>query len=179
MVSDMLFLAKTEHGLALPSQETVEVEVEAQALFDFYEALATDKDIRLELTGGGAISGDRLMLRRALSNLLSNAIRHATPDSTVTIHIESAHDWIEVSVTNPGNTISPDMQPRLFDRFFRVDKSRTHPESDGAGLGLAITRAIMDAHGGGIAVSSEAGITRFTLRFPKASGLIANTNASV
>jgi two-component system, OmpR family, heavy metal sensor histidine kinase CusS len=179
MVSDMLFLAKTEHGLALPSQETVEVEVEAQALFDFYEALATDRDIRLELTGGGAISGDRLMLRRALSNLLSNAIRHASPDSTVTIHIESTHDWTEVSVTNPGNTISPDMQPRLFDRFFRVDKSRTHPESDGAGLGLAITRAIMDAHGGGIAVSSEAGMTCFTLRFPKASGLITNTNAPV
>lgn len=167
MVSDMLFLAKTEHGLALPSREAIAVAEQVQALFDFYEALASEKGIRLELIGDGMVSGDRLMLRRALSNLLSNALRHAAPDTAVTIQIETHETSAEVRVINQGTGISTEMLPRLFDRFFRVDKSRTHPESDGAGLGLAITRAIMEAHGGEISVSSDSGVTWFSLRFPK------------
>ncbi|ARV19556.1 Sensor kinase CusS [Curvibacter sp. AEP1-3] len=166
MVSDMLFLAKTEHGLALPSRERISVATEVQALFDFYEALASEKGLRLELVGDGSIHGDRLMLRRALSNLLYNALRYATPNSAVAIHIQTHADNISVCVTNEGVDISPEMQPRLFDRFFRVDKSRAHPDSDGAGLGLAITRAIMEAHGGRISVTSLAGQTCFSLVFP-------------
>jgi len=166
MVSDMLFLAKTEHGLALPSRELISVETEVQALFDFYEALAAERGLGLELTGDGSIHGDRLMLRRALSNLLSNALRHAAPNSAVLIHIETHANTTKVHVTNQGAEIAPEMLPRLFDRFFRVDKSRAHPDSDGTGLGLAITRAIMEAHGGRISVTSEAGDTCFSLDFP-------------
>lgn len=179
MVSDMLFLAKTEHGLALPNRETIVVATEARALFDFYEALAADKDIQLELIGDSVISGDRLMLRRALSNLLANALRHALRSSIVSIRIVSKADCVEISVINQGETISPEMQLRLFDRFFRVDKSRSHPESDGAGLGLAITHAIMVAHGGSIVVTSRAGVTHFTLRFPNASGLDQESSAAL
>lgn len=177
MVSDMLLLAKTEHGLALPSREAIVVATEVQALFDFYEALASEKGIRLELIGNGTVSGDRLMLRRALSNLLSNALRHADPQTAVTIQIETLDQTTEVRVINHGASISPEMLPRLFDRFFRVDKSRAHPESDGAGLGLAITRAIMEAHGGGIMVSSKSGETYFSLRFPNAELHSADTRA--
>ena len=166
MVSDMLFLAKTEHGLALPTQDLISVAIEVQALFDFYEALASEKGIRLELSGDGRILGDRLMLRRALSNLLSNALRHATSNSAVSIHVQSHAKRTTVRVTNLGADIHPDMLSRLFDRFFRVDKSRGHPDSDGAGLGLAITRAIMEAHGGSITVSSQSGVTCFSLEFP-------------
>jgi two-component system heavy metal sensor histidine kinase CusS len=83
----------------------------------------------------------------------------------------------EVRVINHGASISPEMLPRLFDRFFRVDKSRAHPESDGAGLGLAITRAIMEAHGGGIMVSSKSGKTYFSLRFPNAELHSADTRS--
>ena len=167
MVSDMLFLAKTENGLTLPSQETIAIATQAQALFDFYEALAFEKGIDLALTGEGLISGDRLMLRRALSNLLSNALRHATIGTTVSIKVETINDKVQVSVINHGSMISEEMLPRLFDRFFRVDKSRAHPHSDGAGLGLAITRAIMLAHGGGVTVTSRLGETCFSLIFPK------------
>lgn len=166
MVSDMLFLAKTEHGLELPSQELISVATEVQALFDFYEALASEKGLRLELVGEGSIHGDRLMLRRALSNLLSNALRHATPNSAVSIHIQTHANTTSVRVTNQGADINPEMLPRLFDRFFRVDKSRALTESDGAGLGLAITRAIMEAHGGSITVACRAGETCFSLEFP-------------
>lgn len=168
MVSDMLFLAKTEHGLALPNRERIFVRDEVLALFDFYEALASDKGLWLELLGDGAICGDRLMLRRALSNLLSNALRYAAPHSAVSIQIQATSETTTVRVINQGGDISPEMLPRLFDRFFRVDKSRAHPESDGAGLGLAISRAIMAAHSGNIAVTSECGVTCFSLVFPAA-----------
>ncbi len=76
MVSDMLYLAKMEHGITLPSEEAISVADEVQALFDFYEALAEDKGVSLQLRGQAKIAGDRLMLRRALSNLLSNALRY-------------------------------------------------------------------------------------------------------
>lgn len=178
MVSDMLFLAKTEHGLALPSRGRISVATEVQALFDFYEALASEKGLRLELVGDGSIHGDRLMLRRALSNLLSNALRYATPNSVVAIHIQTYADNTSVRVTNEGVDISPEMLPRLFDRFFRVDKSRAHPDSDGAGLGLAITRAIMEAHGGRISVTSLAGQACFSLVFPDTFSGLTNVPSS-
>lgn len=69
-------------------------------------------------------------------------------------------------MTNHGADIHPERLPRLFDRFFRADKSRADPDSDGAGLGLATTRAIMDAHCGCISVTSESGVTCFSLDFP-------------
>ncbi|MCO4888034.1 heavy metal sensor histidine kinase [Cupriavidus sp. WGtm5] len=167
MVSDMLYLAKTEHGIMLPSAEPIEVADEVQALFDFYDALAEDKGVRLTLRGRGRITGDRLMLRRALSNLLSNALRHTPAGKGIWVEITPGADAVQVVVENEGETIRPELLPALFDRFFRADKSRARPESDGAGLGLglAITQAIVAAHGGAIGVSSEAGKTRFTLTF--------------
>lgn len=166
MVSDMLFLAKTEHGLALPHPEAIALETEVAALADFYEALAADKCLQLVTEGAAQMEGDRLMVRRALSNLLSNAIRHSHAHGQVRIAIRSTPQGAEVSVSNQGEAIAPDVLPRLFDRFYRADTARRHPASDGAGLGLAITRAIMQAHGGTVSASSEHGINRFTLVFP-------------
>lgn len=170
MVSDMLFLAKTEHGLALPHPEAIALDTEVAALADFYEALAADKSLQLVTEGAAQMEGDRLMVRRALSNLLSNAIRHAPEHGQVRIAIRSTPQGAEVSVSNQGEAIAPDVLPRLFDRFYRADTARRHPASDGAGLGLAITRAIMQAHGGTVSASSEHGINRFTLVFPGRTG---------
>ena len=170
MVSDMLFLAKTEHGLALPHPEAIALETEMAALADFYEALAADKSLQLVTEGAAQMEGDRLMVRRALSNLLSNAIRHAPEHGQVCIAIRSTPQGAEVSVSNQGEAIAPDVLPRLFDRFYRADTARRHPASDGAGLGLAITRAIMQAHGGTVSASSANGINRFTLVFPGRTG---------
>jgi two-component system heavy metal sensor histidine kinase CusS len=165
MVSDMLFLAKTEHGIELPNPEAIELEQETRALFDFYDAVADEKRIRLSLAGQAVIMGDRLMVRRAIGNLLSNALRHSPDDTDVTVTIEK-QGTTTLCLTNTGPTISPEVLPRLFDRFFRVDKSRSHPDSDGAGLGLSITEAIMAAHGGSVTASSSNGITTFCLVFP-------------
>jgi len=166
MVADMLFLAKTERGVDLPHKERFMAADEARALLDFYEAVADDKDIRLTVQGNGSIEGDRLMFRRALSNLLSNALRHAPAGGHVRIMVAERPAGTEVSVDNDGEDIDPQVLPRLFDRFYRADPARAHPTSDGAGLGLAITKAIVEAHGGLISVTSAQGVTCFSMVFP-------------
>jgi two-component system heavy metal sensor histidine kinase CusS len=167
MVADMLLLAKTEHGVDLPHREHFLAAPEVRALLDFYEAVAEDKSIALTLQGDGGIDGDRLMFRRALANLLSNALRHAPAGGAVRVSVAEGPDGTEIAVENNGPEIDPRVLPRLFDRFYRADPARAQRDgSDGAGLGLAITAAIVTAHGGQAAVSSSGGITRFALRFP-------------
>ncbi|MDO9200296.1 MAG: heavy metal sensor histidine kinase [Hydrogenophaga sp.] len=165
MVSDMLFLAKTEHGLELPNAEAISLDQEALDLFDFYDAVADEKRIRLKIMGQAHVMGDRLMVRRAIGNLLSNALRHSPADAEVMVALEERPGETTLCITNSGMTIAPEVLPRLFDRFFRVDKSRSHPESDGTGLGLSITQAIMRAHGGSVSVTSAQGKTTFCLTF--------------
>lgn len=169
MVSDMLFLAKTEHGVDLPHRERFSAAREVRALIEFYDAVADEKHIRLTLSGDGDILGDRLMFRRAVSNLLSNALRHSKAHHEVRVEIRSAADATVVAVENAGDDIDPKLLPRLFDRFYRIDPARPHPDADGSGLGLAITRAIVKAHGGEASASSGQGMTRFSLAFPHPS----------
>ncbi|MGN7103319.1 heavy metal sensor histidine kinase [Ralstonia holmesii] len=166
MVSDMLYLAKMEHSLTLPSAENIRVADEIRALFEFYDALAEDKGVQLELRGDGHVMGDRLMLRRALSNLLSNAIRYTPRRGHVTVSVSAEREGVVISVDNDGNEIAPHLLPLIFERFFRADKSRARPESESSGLGLAITKAIVVAHGGTIAVARVDGRTRFSIRLP-------------
>ena len=107
-----------------------------------------------------------MMLSRAISNLLSNAIRHTPEGGTVSLRIEqSDHSEPRLIVENPGTEISSEHLPRLFDRFYQVDPSR-QKTSNGAGLGLAITKSIIEAHNGTILVFSSNKSTRFEIRFP-------------
>ncbi|QEI09130.1 heavy metal sensor histidine kinase [Pigmentiphaga aceris] len=167
MVSDMLLLAKAEHGLLLPNVERILLDEEVQALFDFYEALAEEKEIRLHRMGSAQLRGDRLMIRRAVSNLLSNALCHTPPQGVVTIRLAVKADTVTLTVANTGPGIDPAVLPRLFDRFFRADPSRPHADREGTGLGLAITRAIVQAHEGTVHVSSWTGETCFVMTFPR------------
>jgi two-component system heavy metal sensor histidine kinase CusS len=166
MISDMLFLAKADNGLIIPSSETVNLAIEIQELFGFYEAFAEEKNVRLVHEGEGSVKANKLMLRRALSNLLSNAIRHSPRGGTVKVLIDhSQPGTINLTVENSGEVIAPEHLPRLFDRFYRVDPSR-QKSSDGAGLGLAITKSIIEAHKGRIQAFSSNGSTRFDITFP-------------
>lgn len=165
MIADMLFLAKADNGLLPKPAETVALEAEAAALLEFYEALADEKDIRMKLSGAGQVVGDRLMLRRALSNLLSNAIRHTPQGETVEVTIEAEAGQVKLTVSNPGEPIPQDQVPMVFERFYRADQSRLR-QSDGSGLGLSITRSIVEAHGGHIELHSGVTGTVFTFTLP-------------
>ena len=177
MISDMLLLAKAENGLVVPHRETLQLGSEVRALFDYYDAVAEEKGISLALEGDAEISAERLMLRRALGNLLSNAVRHATPGSSVRVLISANADQVLIAMENQGDTIAQEFLERVFDRFFRVDPSRQRA-SEGTGLGLAITRSIVLAHGGSIAVTSDAGLTRFTMTLPRKPALSSRPRLS-
>jgi two-component system heavy metal sensor histidine kinase CusS len=165
-ISDMLFLAQTENGISLPSYETLKLQDEITELLDFYDALAEEKGVNLQLTGDAIVRGDRLMVRRALSNLISNAMRYTPAAGSIAVSIARSEGDVLVAVENDGPEIPEEHLPHLFDRFYRADKSRTKLDTDSAGLGLSITQAIMRAHQGNVTVRSSQGKTRFTLRFP-------------
>jgi len=106
------------------------------------------------------------MIRRAISNLLSNAINHTPRSGCVNVRIARAENGgVRLVVGNPGDGISAEHLPRLFDRFYRVDPSRQR-STDGAGLGLAITKSIVAAHSGIVRAFSSGGLTRFEIVFP-------------
>lgn len=167
MVSDMLWLAKSDNDLIKPVLTPLDLAREIRALFGLFEALAAEQQVELVLEGGApTVRGDRALLQRALYNLLSNAIRHTPAGQCVRLRLAaSQEEGLSIAVANPGETVPPEHLPRLFDRFYRVDPSR-HRQSEGTGLGLAITRSIIEAHGGRLEVASRDGITTFTATLP-------------
>lgn len=166
MVGDMLFLAQTDNRPQIKNLEEVNLADEAQALIEYYEGWAEERGITLALEGVATVLGDRLMLRRALGNLLSNAIRHTPAGGAVQLKLNTSNGDIGIVVENPGPEIPPEHLPKLFDRFYRVDSSRQRG-GDGAGLGLAIVKSIVTAHGGKVDVVSAEGCTRFRINLPK------------
>jgi two-component system heavy metal sensor histidine kinase CusS len=143
----------------------VDLRTELEALFGFYEALADEQGVTLVLEGSGTVGGDALMIRRALGNLLANAIRHAPRDATVQARLGTRSDGgVTLVLQNPGS-ITAEHLLHLFDRFYRVDASR-QAASEGAGLGLAITQSIVAAHGAAIRAESDCGEVRFTVDWP-------------
>ncbi|MDH4870830.1 heavy metal sensor histidine kinase [Pseudomonas sp. BN515] len=167
IVTDMLFLAQVSHPAALVRFERISLQAEARRVVDLFALAAEEKLIALEISGDGAPLGDRLMIQRAISNLLSNAIRHSPPRSLVRLRIEALVDNFALAVENPGAGIPSRHLPHLFERFYRVDASRARADG-GTGLGLAIVRSIMSLHGGKVEAGSEPeGLTTFRLLFPK------------
>lgn len=166
MIADMLFIAKADNRLLTPQRVGVALGAEIDQLMDFYQALADEQGVRMSRDGDGRIVGDALMIRRALSNLISNAIRHTPRGGVVTIAVETSRSGLTlIRVENSGDTIPAEHLPRLFDRFYRIDPARSRG-SEGAGLGLAIVKSIVEAHGGEISAASSGGTTSFLMSFP-------------
>ncbi|MFC5698456.1 heavy metal sensor histidine kinase [Pseudomonas sp. GCM10022186] len=165
MVGDMLFLAKAEHGLLATRRETLDLAGELDALLDYFSPLAEDRRITLHRSGEASFSADRGMLRRALSNLLDNALRFTPEGGRIELGLASDTRGLRLTVANNGPEIPAELLARLFDRFFRADPARREGREH-VGLGLAITRSIVRAHGGEIRCESTGGWTRFILEFP-------------
>jgi two-component system heavy metal sensor histidine kinase CusS len=166
MVGDMLFLAKADNDAGTRESTLVDLVAEVRGLFEYYEGWAEEQGVSLALDGAATVVGDRSLLRRALGNLLSNAVRHTPAGGTVRVSLGTSDDGaVTVAVENPGTPIPARDLPKIFDRFYRVDPSRQR-KGEGAGLGLAIVKSIVEAHEGTIeAVSDEQG-TRFRITIP-------------
>ena len=169
LIGNLLFLARTESPLTHLRLESVDVAALLERVREYYDASAAETGVTLTSAGGSEpviAELDRTLIQRAVGNLISNAVAH-TPEGgavAITIRSEAANILIEVSDTGIG--IPPDALPRVFDRFFRVDPSRSKA-SGGAGLGLSIVQGIMQLHRGGVEIASKPGVgTRVTLSMP-------------
>lgn len=166
MISDMLFLAKADNGLIVPHMEEMELGHEADVVIEYYEALTSEKKIRVTRSGNALFKGDSLMIRRAFSNILSNAIRYTASYEEIQVSISCVDEsQIIVQFDNPGEIIPTDTLERVFDRFYRVDPSRQR-QTEGTGLGLPITKSIVEAHGGSIRAYIHQGLVRFEISLP-------------
>jgi len=165
MVADMLFLARADRGMIELTAEEIALRPEIEGVSEYFEAAAAERSQVISVRGDGSLNADRSLLRRALNNLLSNAVRYSPRGAAIDVAIESDGRECRVSVANPAEAISPDELRRLFKRFARRDDSRGR-EVEGAGLGLAIVDSIMNLQGGSLRASSEGGLVRFVLAFP-------------
>ena len=166
-INDTLYLAKAENSLLYKNNEKLKLEDVIAQLIEYHSIVAEDKELEIKMVGTGVLNCDKLMFQRAINNLLSNAVRHSTPFSTIRILIQQEPDQdLTISINNNGDTIPADCLPFIFDRFYRKDKSREHDYGFGAGLGLAITKSIIETYGGTITAESFEGKTKFEMFFP-------------
>ncbi len=165
MIDSMLFLARTEQPNACVTFEQISLHDLIEQLCEYFEGVAQERDVQLINQAQDQLLGDSGLIRRALANLLANALRYAIPGSAVTVSSEISEDRLEITVHNHGEPIAAEHLPRLFERFYRCDPSRNQPDDSG-GLGLAIVRSIMQLHGGCVTVDSTEAGTSFHLEFP-------------
>ncbi len=165
LIADMLFLAQSEQDKRSLDREMVHLDAEANLVAEFLMDIAEDRQVKIAVIGNATVSANRLLVQRAITNLVSNAIRHAQTMTTIVVTIEQSQSSVTLSVANEGSPIANADLPRIFERFYRVDADRSR-DSGGTGLGLAIVRSIMEMHDGTVvAASSPEGRTTFQLRF--------------
>lgn len=172
MADDMLFLAGTEDPRASIDRQPLAIAAQLTDVTEYLDALAAEAGIAIESDAPADlwVLADRMLLRRALVNVLTNAIRHAPPGSRVRLGAHEDGPRVLVTVEDTGEGIAPDALSRVFDRYFRVPGT-VRDRSDGSGLGLAIVHGIMQLHGGAATISSTPGRgTRVTLTFPRVAG---------
>lgn len=169
LISDLLFLARAESPLTHLRREPVDVRQLLNGIREYYEASAADHGIELTTCPGDkpVISEmDRTLIQRAVGNLVSNALAHTPAGGSVILGADAELAAIRIEVVDTGAGIPAEALPRVFDRFYRVDSSRSKALG-GTGLGLAIVQSIMVLHGGKAEIASQPGQgTRVTLRMP-------------
>lgn len=162
LVNDMLFLARADRGERPDDMKPVSLAEEARAVIDYFEAAAQEAGVALRVTGDAFTECNAALVRRAISNLLSNALRHAPAGTEIVTAIDGGADEVRVTVRNQGPTIPAGALEHLFERFYRLRQPGARGTGS-TGLGLSIVRAIARMHRGSTFASSHDGFTEVGL----------------
>jgi two-component system heavy metal sensor histidine kinase CusS len=168
-IDSLLFVARAESPETQISRETLNVAHELNVVTDFYEAVAAEAGVRLIVEADEKLlaSFDRMLWQRAIGNLVANALDHTPPGGCTTVRAHSDDGQLRVEIADTGCGIPAEHLPHVFDRFYRVDPSRSG-HSPRLGLGLALVKSIVGLHGGSVDIASELGRgTTVTLRIPQ------------
>ena len=164
IVDNLLFVARVDAAREPVARKRFNARAAVEKIAGFYQAIAEERHVTISCSGEGQICADPDLFERAVGNLLDNALRFTPENGSIQIALSKHDSDFEIAVSDSGCGIAPEHLPRVFDRFYRADSSRG---SDGAGLGLALVKSIVDLHGGSVGIQSEVGRgTTVTLSFP-------------
>ncbi|WP_075258890.1 heavy metal sensor histidine kinase [Herbaspirillum camelliae] len=173
IVENILFLAQADHAALAVERSALDLQEELGRITDYFEGIADERGMRFEVQAAGQCQANLIMWRRAVSNLVINAVRYGQAGSTIRILVESDGQGSRIMVENRSEDVTAQAMARMFDRFYRGDRSRS-AFTESNGLGLAIVKAIMALHGGTATAECPApGWIRFSLRFPSAAAAAA------
>ena len=168
VVADMLFLARAEQGERAHDLVTVSLAKEVGKIVEFFDMLLDDAGMQVELKGDALVCAQTSLLRRALSNLLQNAIQHACTGKTVKVQISALDGGrAELAISNASESMAQEQLEHLFERFYRIDLAR-HNSGESHGLGLAIVKAVALMHSGDVVARQGDGWFTVVLRLPLA-----------
>ena len=155
MIEGLLFLARAENIDIKLDRTEIDALNEIQNVLEYYDALAKEKEISVQCSGEGSVYADPVLLRRAVTNILSNAFRYSPSGASIHINVQEDGDQFSViSISDNGIGIEAEDLNNIFERFYRTSSAKFH-DTRGSGLGLAIVKSIMDLHGGTIDVQSK------------------------
>jgi two-component system heavy metal sensor histidine kinase CusS len=165
IINDMLFLASADQGSKVTQLTSASLAEEVATTLDYLDFILEDAHVEVQVRGDANAPIEKAHLRRALINLLHNAVQHTKPGQVIHVDIHAEGDHVSIGVANPGTAIAREHLSKLFERFYRVDASRSNSGAN-HGLGLAIVKAIALMHGGTVFVRSEDGVNTFGINLP-------------
>jgi two-component system, OmpR family, heavy metal sensor histidine kinase CusS len=164
IVDNLLFVARVDAAREPITRKRFDARAAVEKIAAFYQTIADEHHVTISCSGDGQIYADSDLFQRAIGNLLDNALRFTPENGSIQIALSEHDTDFEITVSDNGCGIAPEHLPRVFDRFYRAESSRG---SDGAGLGLALVKSIVDLHGGSASIHSEIRCgTTVTLTFP-------------
>ena len=167
IVDNLLFVARVDAAREPIARKRFDARKAVEKIAAFYQTAAEDRHVTITCSGQGQIYADPDLFERAVGNLLDNALRFAPDRGSIQVAVSKHSNDFEVAISDNGCGIAAEHLPRVFDRFYRAESSRT---SDGAGLGLALVKSIVELHGGSASIQSEMGRgTTVKLTFPAVS----------
>jgi two-component system heavy metal sensor histidine kinase CusS len=171
IAQNILFLAQADHERQQDERSTLNIQEQLETIATYFEGIADERNLRFEVKASGEMFANAIMSRRAISNVVVNAVRYAQPGTVIRLDgHEDASGAAQLVIGNQGKPVAPEQLERLFDRFYRGDAARSE-FTESSGLGLSIVQAIMKRHGGTASTTCSAdGWIEFTLLFAAAPG---------